>query len=193
LTDEGQLLDKLKGSIGAELKKREWAEKRAMVDPKRRGYWPDHIQSLIDEIDKLLFPYVDYLKAEGSSGENEQASIEELTKAGIPSKIEAQQPAETEAKTGGGKKPKAKKRGRPRKYKAGNAKETIEQAQEQPPTVPDDTITLLVAVADYNVSRGSLKRAIQDGRLNTYRCKKAAKNSPHKVSRAEIEEIWPRR
>ncbi len=33
---------------------------------KPKGYWPKHIQDLMDNIDILLFPYKDYLKEKGS-------------------------------------------------------------------------------------------------------------------------------
>ena len=58
---------------------------------------------------------------------------------------------------------------------------------------PDDLITLLVAVKDYGVSRATFKRAIKENRLKSYRPKNASTNTPHQVSRAEVECIWPKR
>lgn len=58
---------------------------------------------------------------------------------------------------------------------------------------PDDLITLLVAVKDYGVSRATFKRAIKENRLKSYRPKNASTNTPHQVSRTEVECIWPKR
>jgi hypothetical protein len=59
--------------------------------------------------------------------------------------------------------------------------------------VPKDLISLLAAVKDCMVSRSTLKRAIADGRLKSYRPRNAAQNAPHKVSRTDVVAIWPRR
>ena len=58
--------------------------------------------------------------------------------------------------------------------------------------LPNDLITLLVAVKEYAASRTTLKRAIADGRLKSYRPPNAAPNAPHKVSRTEVGAIWPK-
>ncbi|MBN2512719.1 MAG: hypothetical protein JXB18_07260 [Sedimentisphaerales bacterium] len=59
--------------------------------------------------------------------------------------------------------------------------------------IPNDLITLLVAVERYKVSRGTLKRNIEDGILKSYRLEKAAKNSPHIVSEKEVASRYPQR
>jgi len=57
-------------------------------------------------------------------------------------------------------------------------------------TTPDDLITLLVALTDYEVSRPTIKRKIKDGDIHSYRKPEAPCNSPHLVSRAEIEKYY---
>ena len=57
----------------------------------------------------------------------------------------------------------------------------------------DDLITLAVAVKDYAVSRSTLKRAIADGRLKSYRPHNAPRNALYKVSRAQVAANWPER
>ncbi len=66
-------------------------------------------------------------------------------------------------------------------------KQTEEGGEKQP------FITLLVAVKEYTVSRSTLKRAITKGHLESHRPPNAPKNAPHRVSRAAIEAIWPKR
>ena len=58
---------------------------------------------------------------------------------------------------------------------------------------PQDLITLCVAVKEYHVSRATLKRLIKNKQLHSYRPAKAPKNSPHIVSRAEIESRYSER
>lgn len=72
-----------------------------------------------------------------------------------------------------------------------NSTETKTTATRQPQ--PNDLISLLVAVKDYSVSRGTLKRMIKDGRLKSYRGRKAHTNSPHFVSRAAIEKFYTKK
>jgi len=57
-------------------------------------------------------------------------------------------------------------------------------------TTPNDLITLLIVVEDYVVSRSTIKRRIKIGEICSYRKSNAAKNSPHLVSRAEIEQYY---
>lgn len=57
--------------------------------------------------------------------------------------------------------------------------------------VPGDLITLTVAITRYQVSKATLKRAIEDGRIISYRPPNAATNSPHKVSESDISNAWP--
>jgi len=58
---------------------------------------------------------------------------------------------------------------------------------------PNDLITLLVAVKEYRVSRATLKRAIKVGNLKSYRKRSAPKNSPHMISRKDIERYYNKR
>ena len=60
------------------------------------------------------------------------------------------------------------------------------------PEKPKDLITLEVAVKKYAVSRSTLKRAIDDDRLTSYRRKGCAKNAKHQVSEAAVGRLWPR-
>jgi hypothetical protein len=46
------------------------------LQKERQQYWIDNIQPLIDEVDKLLSPFWDYLNANGSWGAGEQLRIE---------------------------------------------------------------------------------------------------------------------
>jgi hypothetical protein len=55
---------------------------------------------------------------------------------------------------------------------------------------PNDLITLLVAEKEFEVSRTTLKRAIKDGRLKSYRPQNSPKNAPHKVSRTQVTSYW---
>jgi hypothetical protein len=66
-----------------------------------------------------------------------------------------------------------------------DAKEIVEN-----PNVPDDLITLTVAIQEFAVSRATLKRAIASKTIQTYRKKG---NSPHFVSRSEVKKRWPER
>ena len=56
---------------------------------------------------------------------------------------------------------------------------------------PDDLITLTVAQSKYSVTSVTLKRAIKDGRLRSYRPKKCIKNHPHKISESQVASYWP--
>jgi hypothetical protein len=58
---------------------------------------------------------------------------------------------------------------------------------------PADTITLLVAVKEYGVSRSTLKRRIGKGEIKSYRKQNASKNSPHLIRRTEIEQYYNKR
>jgi hypothetical protein len=55
---------------------------------------------------------------------------------------------------------------------------------------PNDLITLLVAEKEFEVSRTTLKRAIKDDRLKSYRPQNSPKNAPHKVSRTQVTSYW---
>ncbi len=56
-----------------------------------------------------------------------------------------------------------------------------------------DIITLTVAIADYNVSRATLKRAVKARVLRSYRNASAPSNSHQLVDRNEVASRWPRR
>lgn len=58
---------------------------------------------------------------------------------------------------------------------------------------PRDLITLEIAVADYLVSRSTLKRRIKAKTIKSYRPKNSPKNAKHIVSRAEIEQYCQRK
>ena len=60
-------------------------------------------------------------------------------------------------------------------------------------TEPDDLITTTVAVNDYHVSRKTLGRARDDGRIKSYRAESATPKSPHKYSKREIAKLWLKR
>jgi hypothetical protein len=47
-----------------------------------KGIWPENLRPSINEIDKLFFPWWDYLKANGSWGEDERKKIEAAIKTG---------------------------------------------------------------------------------------------------------------
>ena len=55
---------------------------------------------------------------------------------------------------------------------------------------PDDLITLTIALTEFQVSRPTLKRAINDGLIKTYRKKV---NSLHMVSRFEVANLYLKR
>lgn len=56
---------------------------------------------------------------------------------------------------------------------------------------PDDLVTLYVASKKYSVSTRTLKRAIDNARIKSFRPVNASQNSPHKVSEAEVAKNWP--
>jgi hypothetical protein len=64
----------------------------------------------------------------------------------------------------------------------------VDDASEE---CPDNLITLLVAQSKYNVTALTLKRAIADGRLQSYRPKNCVKNHPHKVRESQVASSWP--
>jgi len=89
-TEEGKRLDSLRDAINSELKRqtkhirnaksqeqslREVC-KIATSDRLCEHGWPDHIQTLINEIDVLLSPYDEFLASSGSWGANEQKTIQ---------------------------------------------------------------------------------------------------------------------
>ncbi len=80
-----QQKEETKDNIAGILKLTQQAEITKM---QREGSWPEDIKQLMNEIEKLLFPYLDYLEEKGTSGKWEQAYIEYLIKAGIPSKLD---------------------------------------------------------------------------------------------------------
>ena len=57
--------------------------------------------------------------------------------------------------------------------------------------IPDDLITLTVAIKKMHVKRRTLMRALEDGRLKSYRDKNAPLNSPHMVSESKVAALWP--
>ena len=84
------------------------------------------------------------------------------------------------------------------KTDSGKIRRTLEKAltnaRKLPaaPEKPKDLITLEVAVKKYVVSRSTLKRAIDDDRLTSYRRKGCAKNAKHQVSEAAVGGLWPK-
>ena len=54
----------------------------------RQQYWMDNIQPLINVIDKLLFPFWDYLRTNGSWGAGEQPRIETAVQSQDPSALD---------------------------------------------------------------------------------------------------------
>lgn len=58
---------------------------------------------------------------------------------------------------------------------------------------PDDLIPTAVAVRDYSVSRHTLARYIQDGKLRDYRPKGARTNAPFILSRTQIDGLFPKK
>ena len=70
----------------------------------------------------------------------------------------------------------------------------IEQAQDvairDSEKWPDDLITLAVAEQKYAATSLTLRRAINDGRLRSYRPDNCAKNHPHKVSKSQVASVW---
>jgi hypothetical protein len=93
-TQEGRRLDSLRDAVRRELKRRtEKAERNNQAReaiPKAckaitamrllKDGWPQDIQTLINEINVLLFPYYGYLTSNGSWGVDEQKTIEEALK-----------------------------------------------------------------------------------------------------------------
>ena len=84
------------------------------------------------------------------------------------------------------------------KTDSGKIRRTLEKAltnaRKLPaaPEKPKDLITLEVAVKKYVVSRSTLKRAIGDERLMSYRPKGSAENAKHQVSEAAVGGLWPK-
>jgi len=72
--------------------------------------------------------------------------------------------------------------------KTGKAEDAIIKESEK---WPDDLITLAVAESKYHVTTLTLRRAIADGRLRSYRPKNCSKNHPHKVSESQVASYWP--
>ena len=69
------------------------------------------------------------------------------------------------------------------------AVEDVKEIAESP-NVPDDLITLTVAIQEFAVSRATLKRAIESQTIKSYRKKG---NALHFVSRSEVKKRWPER
>jgi len=97
--DNKRYLHQIKKSISRELERKEKCKgdtaklietinQADLLRRQRKGDWPKDIKQLMNEIEKLLFPYLDYLEEKGTSGKWEQAYIEYLIKAGIPSKLD---------------------------------------------------------------------------------------------------------
>ena len=59
--------------------------------------------------------------------------------------------------------------------------------------IPEDLITLEVAVADYLVSRSTLKRHIKAKTIKSYRPKKSPNNAKHIIRRTDIEHFYQRK
>lgn len=58
---------------------------------------------------------------------------------------------------------------------------------------PDDVASLAVAIQQFQVSRLTLRRLINDGRIKSYRRKGAARNAGHRVSLAAIGRLFQKR
>jgi hypothetical protein len=58
---------------------------------------------------------------------------------------------------------------------------------------PDDSMTLTVAISRYHVSKTTLRRAIEDGRLKDYSDKAKPKNSPAMISEREVARHWKKK
>jgi hypothetical protein len=56
---------------------------------------------------------------------------------------------------------------------------------------PDNLVPFAVVERKYSVSRPTLQRAVEDGRLRSYRPAGCTKNHPHKVSEAAVAATWP--
>ncbi len=92
--DNKRHIHQIKNSISRELERKkkcksdpakliEALRKYEPIRRKPKGYWPKAIQDLIDQIDMLLGPYLDYFKENGTSGKWGQVYIELFLKAGI--------------------------------------------------------------------------------------------------------------
>ena len=57
---------------------------------------------------------------------------------------------------------------------------------------PKDLLRIVVAIQKFHVSRATVKRAIKDGKIKSYRLPKSPKNSPHLVSESEVASYFPR-
>jgi len=55
-----------------------------------------------------------------------------------------------------------------------------------------DLIRIAVAIQIFQVSRGTIKRAIKEGKIRSHRTFDAPKNSPHLVSQSELARLYPR-
>lgn len=71
-----------------------------------------------------------------------------------------------------------------------STKQNGEKGKSQP---PNDLIKSCVAVKKFSVSRATLKRAVKDKKLKSYRPPRAPRNSPHLFSEKEIAALWPSR
>ena len=72
--------------------------------------------------------------------------------------------------------------------KTGDAEDATMRESEK---WPNDLITLTVAQSKYHVITLTLRRAIADGRLRSYRPNNCNKNHPHKVSKSQVDSYWP--
>jgi len=68
---------------------------------------------------------------------------------------------------------------------------TANQAVETPPA-PKDLVSTAVAAYDHHVSRSTLKRYRNEGRLKGHRRDGAPRNSPFSYSRRDLEALFPR-
>jgi len=99
-TEEGNRLDEIREAIRFELKRRRKWEQNSKTQESKVGElqtnitenhllrdgWPKQIQLLKDEVDILLYPWWDYLEANGSWGANERGIIEAALKSTKPTK-----------------------------------------------------------------------------------------------------------
>jgi hypothetical protein len=59
--------------------------------------------------------------------------------------------------------------------------------------VPPDLIPLSVATQKFHASRKTIKQAIYDKKIKTYRKADASRTTKHKVSESELDKYWPRK
>lgn len=71
-----------------------------------------------------------------------------------------------------------------------NFRKVREKVRDENPAktevIPQDLITITIAVKNYNVSRRTIYRATEDGRLQDYNKNKKANNSPVMISESEV-------